>query len=410
MSTAYLERFMVQISVGWAFPSSSDELMINAHITYDLMDWTDVVDFKMLQELRRLVNNHTEEFRYVSFPTLGADEIADTVEMLCIPQYDADNVKQLEKMAKTIALWIEKILSNVGRLDEESRRLCKQLFFRSIDKLEKFDLLLAKTKVVGDGQTGGKASKDGAESSVGGGGAKKRGSVMDTMGRMFMGNRTVRLNEENLERYNRTSGDTAYEPSEAGTIRTGSNPNNNSPKAPGGRPGLGAARRATMKLFSSRASDNGISEKPSSSSRMSIFGGGGGGGEMRESMTALEVAEKSNLLRIEVQRGEEAHNGVVMYDIVLKIVGKKYKTPMSFQTTHRFSHFRKLYRQLVEINQAALQGTDNNGPKRISDFMLLFSVDFPPLPMKSYLGLSLNDSELSERYVSSVCRAACAVY
>eukprot|EP01040_Poterioochromonas_malhamensis_P024554 gene24554-30404_t len=117
MSTAYLERFMVQISVGWAFPST-DELLINAHISYDLMDWTDVVDYKMLQELRRLVNNHTEEFRYVSFPTLGADEITDTIEMLCMPQYDADNVKQLEKMAKTIALWIEKILSNVGRLDE----------------------------------------------------------------------------------------------------------------------------------------------------------------------------------------------------------------------------------------------------------------------------------------------------
>lgn len=161
-----------------------------------------------------------------------------------------------------------------------------------------------------------------------------------------------------------------------------------------------------MKFFSSRASDNGVSVSDKPSSRMSIFGGGGGGGggDMRESITALEVAEKSNLLRIEVQRGEEAHNGVVMYDIALKIVGKKYKTPMSFQTTHRFSHFRKLYRQLVEINQAALQGTDNNGPKRISDFMLLFSVDFPPLPMKSYLGLSLNDSELSERYVSPACR------
>lgn len=368
---------MVQISVGWAYPS--DELLLNVHITYDLLDWTDIVDYKMLADLKKSVNNYSEEFRYISFPVLGPEEIEDTLQLLSESQYDHDNVKQLEKMAKTIALWIEKLLTSIGKLDEESRRICKQLFFRSLEKLEKYEMLVSKSAVPDSGTV---TSKDSIEPS-GSSGSKRRGSVMDAMGRMFKGNRTMKLNEDNLERYNRNSGDTDYEPSDAGTIR-----NSNQPSPSPKESRMGMAKRATIKLFSSRASDNGMSDNKR---RQSFFGG-------TTVHSALEIAEKSNLLRIEVQRGQEAHNGVVMYDILLKIVGKKYKNPMIYQTSQRFSHFRKLYHQLVGINQLSLQGDgDNHGPRRISDFMLLFNTVFPPLPMKSYLGLSLNDSELSER-------------
>jgi hypothetical protein len=360
---------MIKISVGWAVPS--DELLLNVHITYDLLDWTNVVDYSMLADLKKLVDSHSEEFRFLSFPVLGPAEIEDTIRMLSELQYDHDNVKKLEIMTKTIGLWIERLLTNVGKLDEESRKICKQLFFRSSDKLEKFEVLVSKSAVLDSG-TG--TSKDT-------GGGKHRGSVMDAMGRMFKGNRAMKLNEENLERYNGNSGDTDYEPSDAGTIR-----NSNQPPPSPKEGGMGLAKRATMKLFSGRPSD-----VFDNKGRQSIVGGA-------TAHSALEIAEKSSLLRIEVHRGQESHNGVVMYDIHLKIVGKKYKNPMMYQTSQRFSHFRKLYHQLVEINQSSLQADgDTHGPRHISDFMLLFNTIFPPLPMKSYLGLSLNDSELSER-------------
>lgn len=377
----YQDRYNIHVAVGWAFPETDDELFINVHILYDMMDWTDVVDYKLLQDLKKSVNNHTEEFRYVSFPALSAGEIMDTIQMLWETEYNSDNIKQLEKMAKTMAVWIESVLSAVGRLDDESRRICKQLFFRSVAKLEKYATLATRSAT-------GERKLSNESYDPNHGPQKKRGSVFQTVSRAFgTGKKEGRLNEANLERINGMGNENSseYEPSEAGTLFKASQ-SQTSPKAPMNR----RASAAIKGMFSSRRSDNGVSnghdiDEPS---RASIA-----------APSALEIAEKSTLLRVEVQRGQETQQSVVTYDIILKVVGKKQKNPMQYTTAQRFSHFKRLNQQLIEINNRVLSADAGSGivQKKSTDFMLMFTVNFPALPMKSYLGLSLNDSELSER-------------
>ena len=94
-------------------------------------------------------------------------------------------------------------------------------------------------------------------------------------------------------------------------------------------------------------------------------------------------------------RGEETAQGVVVYEISIRVVGKKYKNPMVYTVSQRFSLFKKLWTQLHEID-AELK-TQTKPPSPYADFVHLITAPFPSLPMKCYLGLSLNDSELSQR-------------
>jgi hypothetical protein len=113
---------------------------------------------------------------------------------------------------------------------------------------------------------------------------------------------------------------------------------------------------------------------------------------------------------------------VLLYEITLKVVGKKYSAPVSYCTQQRFRRFKELHSELhklaAELARAlkdkarglapAAASSSSSSPQspqaqlsveataHYENFMDLISAAFPT-GMKTMLGLTLNDSDLSER-------------
>ena len=111
---------------------------------------------------------------------------------------------------------------------------------------------------------------------------------------------------------------------------------------------------------------------------------------------------------------------MLLYEITLKVVGKKHTAPVVYCTQQRFRRFKELYQELhklaAELARATkekVRGLLPTAPSSSSsmpqqplspeatapyeNFMDLISAVFPT-GMKTMLRLSLNDSDLSERY------------
>ena len=120
--------------------------------------------------------------------------------------------------------------------------------------------------------------------------------------------------------------------------------------------------------------------------------------------------------QVAVQRGQETtRNGVLLYEITLKVVGKKYSAPITYCAQQRFKHFKELCTQLYKMDAelARLHLSKRNAqPSSDSSlsgvatgyerFMDAISAEFPS-GMKAFLGISLNDSDLSERLIIFKC-------
>ena len=114
---------------------------------------------------------------------------------------------------------------------------------------------------------------------------------------------------------------------------------------------------------------------------------------------------------------------MLLYEITLKVVGKKHTAPVVYCTQQRFRRFKELHQELhklaAELARAIkekVRGLLPTAPSSSSssssmpqqplspeatapyeNFMDLISAVFPT-GMKTMLRLSLNDSDLSERY------------
>lgn len=148
-----------------------------------------------------------------------------------------------------------------------------------------------------------------------------------------------------------------------------------------------------------------------------------------EEEDAFEQAVKVKAsMQVEVQRGQMIKAHVLVYDIILRITSKKYAHPVVYSTFQRYKSFKNLYAQLVAINSAMVKasrkkhskqhgghnsGSDNGGsggdltnadPSSVSalsevNFMARIRTPFPRLKMNSYVGMRMNDSDLSVRCV-----------
>ena len=117
---------------------------------------------------------------------------------------------------------------------------------------------------------------------------------------------------------------------------------------------------------------------------------------------------------------------MLLYEITLKVVGKKYAAPATYCTQQRFRRFKELHTELhklaTDLARAIKDKARGLAPAAASpssssssfspqspqspsspqatapyeNFMDLISAAFPS-GMKTMLGLSLNDSDLSER-------------
>lgn len=104
-----------------------------------------------------------------------------------------------------------------------------------------------------------------------------------------------------------------------------------------------------------------------------------------------KVSDVANSLKVEVQRGSST-GSYTSYDILLKVTGKDLKHPKVHSCSQRYSHFKRLYNQLTDINYKVSSKNSS-----YANFINLITTPFPLPPIKCLFGLTLTDSDLSIR-------------
>lgn len=417
------DDIILDIRVGWGSPHLTNEeaIYFNFHVTLDEFSWHETIEYGALFELKNTMQLYRVPIDQTQFPNLSEDyEMISAV--LSERIFVMENLKMLDRMTKAFESWIKEIFINLGKLDEKSVLIIKQLFFNTKMKLSKYELLLKYTG------TSDKSSDSTAKKVASGG---RRGSVFTAMTNLLHlpVHSQPKLNSENLEklqqRDGRGSGAVSAVPSKAKSVV--------SERPPTGRGGgVPSSRRTSLAYFG--LGGKGGTQKTSKASDEDVNSAGGGGAGSGNP-TALDIVNNSLLLNTEVQRGQETQQGLVIYEIILKVTGKKLKAPMLFIAHQRYSSFQKLYMKLNEINKQLSPNLSSNTPATsptksnpnsnnnsrnsrnskdnnttpvvatgkastaspYADFIHLLSAPFPALPMKCYFGMSLNESELSQR-------------
>lgn len=380
----------MKVLVGYSEPFEN-RLAFNFHIRVEDHQWTEVVDYYTLGQLDNTINRETDEFRHIQFLSFGNDDVQKVIKSLVSNDYNIDTIKSLERHRKIIQVWINFVFDNVFKLDDECRQLLKQLFFLSVEKIACYERHFFNSIA---------ASKDSSSSTSL---PKKMSSSIVHRG-IF--NKKVKF----------------------GTTFS----------------------RDKNKSFI-------LPEDSSSQKRTSIFGGTirdfmsdvGGNAKLKTEPKPESVTAAPKILKVEVQRGHggEGGRGVLTYEINLRVrissidkdkekdkgkgkhKGKQKQPPQQQEppvvhTTHqRYSNFKKFMTKLFDLNakySARKQGSKDYGVDRESNsrdtplsafdvhvhtqqasspyenFLDLITAPFP-FGLKSYLGISLNDTDLSER-------------
>jgi hypothetical protein len=412
------DELSLDIRVGWASPHLTNEesIYFNFHVTIDDSAWHETIEYGALFELKNTMQLYRVPIDLTTFPNLS-DDYEMIANMMKERIFIIENLKMLDKMSKALENWVRDIFLNLPKLDEKSIRIMKQLFFNNKIKMLKFDELVRLTT---SEKTETATTKKSTTS-----GATRRASVagvFNTMSNMINSSlhptTGPKLNSANLEKLAGKGGS-------GGTSVAGG--------------GVGARGGGAKSVVSDTHHLRGhVAGKEKNSLGYFGFGGAkskkgsedGSNEDASGNPTALDIVNNSLLLTTEVCRGQESQAGLVIYDIILKVTGKKFKTPMIFIAHQRYSMFQKLYIKLCDINktlsttntgqtpvnsaskdsngQGDTGGTSANKLSPYADFIHLISAPFPSLPMKCYLGISLNESELSQRYafpLSSSCPA-----
>jgi hypothetical protein len=425
---------LLELHVGYNSPyvtiddNEGNEIFFNFHLIINNFNWVEIVEYRFLYDLNTNIIPFSEEGSeaFNSFPNLNIEEYSAIHRLLCEKEYDEATVKLLTSHIRNMETWMNTILLNLHKIDEESRQMLKQLFFRSEEKLHKYDHLMKLLKdkellmnSIRDKENGGnnplnKVFKTMTSLfSLGGGTGPGASSRTDPSSAI----RSVStLSERNLEKHTKIQ-EYKSQIQQSNEMETASN------SQQGGE--LVKAKRKSM--FSRSFGSKSARDKHESMPVMiNTTGNPVGGTYGKTPHTALDVAKNTSLLKVEVTRGNEAQQGVVMYDIILRMTGKKVNQPQNagkqqqihhiYKCSQRFSTCRKLWQSLNEINAQLLLQEDgkvgngrkeddhmtgraslSNVPASYRDFIQLIKSPFPALPMKCYLGFSLNESELSQR-------------
>lgn len=401
---------LLELHVGFAFPGAlkqeeENEIYFNFHIMLNGFQWVETIEYRFLYDLNSNIIPFSDEDQLNNFPNLNADQYATIHQMLHVNDFNEPSIKILYSTARTMETWMYTVFCHLHKIDEESRQLCKQLFFRSEEKLVKFDYLwkILKNKELASGHY------DGEKQTI--------NRVFKAMGSLFTsgsnpdGRSKMILSERNLEKHTKLQEKkgSSVTPSVASKEEIGH------PK----RKSIFSRSMGTKSAMDKREVLNSMTVPPKH--------------------TALDVAKNTALMKVEVTRGNEALQGVVWYDITLRAMGKRVQAPstnasksrskssggspktsnaasspmpsMVYRVSQRFSTFKKLWLQLNEVNQQFLQKAKNTAKKDtdgevfsssssaapFANFILLIKAPFPALPMKCYLGFKLNESELSQR-------------
>ena len=372
---------LIELHVGFAAPFANPdhkigehEIYFNFHLTINNFEWYETIEYRFLYDLNtNIIPFGDDDAVLQTFPNLSADEYAAVYRMMSDRDFDEANTKLLQSHVKSMETWMYTVLSNLHKVDEESRQMCKQLFFRSEEKLIKYEHLLKLLK--------NKQLLEEQDQNPENAGLNKVFKAMTSLFSLPTTRNPSVLSERNLEKH----------------VKLEANK---------------AAKAATVEKDRVSVQEK---ETKDPNKRRSIFARSMGARSAKDKNekvdslafqghTALDVAKNTALLKVEVTRGNEAQQGVVMYDITLRMAGKKSASTAPtggsniYKVSQRFSAFKKLWLSLVDINNESLKpANQTNNASPYQDFIQLIKAPFPALPMKCYLGFSLNETELSQR-------------
>lgn len=350
---------LLDIRCGFAEPSGHDDIRFNFHLTLaaekgPAVQWRVVVDLSAVLDLRTNISSYTEEITIDAvFPIINNPQID---EYLTTKGLVVEHLREIDRISRLLETWITAVMHSLPYLDRESQAIIKQLFFKDIQRIALYERLFRALQ--------GEVHYDTTQANHSGHHPMPTApAVKKTFFSMFSRKKdtSTTLSQRNVS---------ALPGSGIGTTGAG--------------PGTG-----TKKWF-------GMTRSQASKS---IQG---------DAPSALDVAQKSILLKVEVTRGHEIKQGVLVYQIALIASGKAIKGPAMHTMYQRYNNFKKLYLALKLINDqlspnatsspnASNASSSSQPPSAYANFIHLLTAPFPVAPMKSMFGLSLNDSELSER-------------
>ena len=378
---------IVSIQVGWALPSE-ESLRFNFHVSIHGVEWNEVHDYTgMISYLDESIRTNCETLAHIRLPVIDRDTnvLIENILTPRVAKYNIENLKILDKHSVAIENWINDLMNQITNMDEESSKIIRQMFFKSTEKLNLFNLFyqtVKKSIEVSETTADKKAPK----------------SMLTKVGSKLFKRRkdkpvVVGLSERNLNNF-------------SGGGKSG---------------GSSLPDRTTHDIASvTDASERADIKSFTLGNFVRKVGGTRSLTDNRNPEAEDDVLDSKNssVMRVEVQRGQTINGRVLVYDIILRIVSKKYPTPVVYSTFQRYNSFKALNEKLIEankavsntvyknakvINNAKMEDFEGRETTSHADFINLIQTPFPVVRnLKTLLGMSLNDSDLSVRYYRCV--------
>lgn len=362
---------LLNIRVGWGEPTEEEDFIFNFHINMGLVCWREMADYKSLCTLNIAFKESSSEYSNIPFPAFGKRESQVIMELMRQTECNVEKIKAIERHRAMMEIWINCIMNNIFLISSDARHICRCLFFSSNENTARFDGWM---RANGVHEANLDSIEEAEESRM------STHALFSIMGNNKADNSMV-LNRRNL---NKTLKKKDYLRSNVAGSET-----NNSDK--------NSETKSVISSFFKHKARTVMSEETAT----------------EDVIQALSAQNKTSVvMTTEVQRGLEAQSGVIVYSIYLRVQGKT-TAPIIHRVFQRYNGFKQLWNKLVEINEEVTSGrgavagasgrNNSNGGTGLSakpayaNFIRLIASPFPASPIKSYLGLSLNEAELTER-------------
>lgn len=337
-----------------------------------------MVDYKSLSALNIAFMASRPEFTSNAFPVFGKKETALIHEAMETETYNLENIRTIEAFRANMEDWINFVTSSISFVNQNVRKLCRSLLFYSGDNSAKFDSWMRALGIF-------EAYLDSIEEED----ETQRSShiisdLLNGHGKEKT-NHPLVLSRRNLDKA--TKKKDYLRKNVAGTATINSDSRSHQ-----------SARSLFGAFFLSKAKSNAseVTDKEISSSAE----------EAASHVAVISAHEKIKVvLSTEVQRSQEtAQAGVQIYSVHLRVRGKA-TSPVAFRLFQRYSAFKQLWQKLLDINEDVSgknSASQSDKPAPYANFIKLIVSPFPVSPVKSYLGMSLSEKELTIR-CGSVC-------
>lgn len=353
-----------------------------------LVSWREMADYKSLCTLNIAFKESSSKYNHIPFPALGNKYSQSIMECMRLKVFNLEKINTLERHRAQMETWINCIMNNIFTVSSNVRHICRCLFFSSEQNCARFDSWMRSNGIH-------EANLDIIEE----GEDESRQTTTQLLFSITGSNNPIPDNSAVLSRQNLNK---ALKKKDYLLKNVAGSETNNSDN--------GSESRSILSSFFKHKTNKSVMSEDTVREIS-------GTSSIEDVIQALSAQNKTSILMTTaVQRGQEAESGVQLYNVYLRIQGKT-STPIIHRVFQRYNGFKKLCSKLIEIDEEVTSRqnnsntTDGNPSGRnnstgmqmqstkpaYAHFMKLVTSPFPTSPIKSYLGLSLNDAELTER-------------